>query len=209
MTKYRILLGGESPWCHSLAQLFFQESDFDVVGQVHLDQLPGNARMIQPDLLLLQLSGANLDFLEEVRVQCPFTISILVVDNPNRYNMMELLQNGVRGLLPARLFPMQIIRSVELMAEGGIVCMPCLEPNAFAQDSGHRCDSKMNALTGREKEVLNLLEKSYSNQEIAESLCISESTVKTHLRNIFRKLDVRNRTQATVTAFQYESRSIS
>ncbi len=209
MTKYRIMLSGASAWCHSLAQLFSQGSDFEVVGQVYFDQLIENASTIQPDLLLIQFVGEDLEFLEEIKKECPFTILILVVDHPSRYNIISLLHNGVRGLLPADLFPLQIIRSVELMAEGGIVCMPRLEPNQFNMETVNNGDSKINTLTGREKEVLSLLEKSYSNQEIAESLCISESTVKTHLRNIFKKLDVRNRTQAMVTAFHFENPSIT
>ena len=115
----------------------------------------------------------------------------------------------MRGCLPARLFPMQIIRIVELVVEGGIVCIPRIGPNFFCTDSNARTGPKLNLLTGREREVLSKLEKSYSNQEIAASLCISESTVKTHLRNIFKKLEVHNRTEALVTIMQYANNNAS
>ena len=60
-------------------------------------------------------------------------------------------------------------------------------------------------LTTREREILDLMCHSFSNQEIAESLCISESTVKTHLRNVFRKLQVRNRSEAISVLYRADT----
>lgn len=59
----------------------------------------------------------------------------------------------------------------------------------------------MNILTNREQEILLLVTENYSNQEIAQQLCLAESTVKSHLHNIFRKLGVRNRSEALAHIF--------
>jgi DNA-binding NarL/FixJ family response regulator len=173
------------------------------VGQVRPEELLETARVKQPDVILLKMDESNLVNLDELKFSCPFTLVTVVMENPSHYNVLDLIQNSVRACLPARLFPMQIINIVELVVEGGIVCMPRMGSDFLCTELNEKNGVKLNLLTGREHEVLSMLQKSHSNQEIAQSLCISESTVKTHLRNIYKKLDVRNRTEALVTVMQY------
>ena len=65
-------------------------------------------------------------------------------------------------------------------------------------------DVNIDALTPKEKEVLSLVAKGASNQEIADKLCVRDVTVKTHLNSVFKKLKVTNRTQAVLLAMQID-----
>ena len=89
MTKYRILLGGESTsWCQSVAQLFQQTHNFEVVDQVRPEELLEKASIKQPDVILLKLDESNLSYLEELKSLCPFTLVTVVMENPNRHNVL-------------------------------------------------------------------------------------------------------------------------
>lgn len=211
MSKFGVLLSSASSlWSQGLERIFSESNSFSVMGQVHPDQLLETAQLAQPDVILLKLDQSAHHYpLEGLREQCPFSLMVVIMENPNQYNISEFIHNGVRGCLPARLFPRQIVKTVELIVEGGIVCLPRMgqDPQVSTMDEQHL--EKMNLLTGREHEVLALLGRSYSNQEIANCLSVSESTVKTHIRNIFKKLEVRNRTEALLRMMKYEQFHVS
>lgn len=92
---------------------------------------------------------------------------------------------------------MQIVDAVELIVAAGMLCLPRFGPEFFknCNNSNHGC-SLLDTLTEREREVLKFLDKDLSNKDIAAAMYLSESTVKSHLRSIFRKLGVRKRREA-------------
>lgn len=199
MNQFRVLLCSDSAlYGQGLAVAFDESYTFRVLDNVNLQEMLASAIRLQPDVLLFKLDTADyLPNIVELKNKCPFSLPVVIVEDPNHFNLFELINCGVRGCLPMRLLPRQIVNAVELIVVAGILCLPRINPRSLTSD-GYEKDNNIaiNALTSREREVLAFLGRSFSNQEIAESLCLSESTVKTHLRNAFKKLKVRNRTEA-------------
>ncbi len=206
-TKYSILVCGESlPWRESIIKAFKNINYGEVIGDEDSAHLIKAAGLIYPDVILWKPHQAMIqETISELLESCPLTLPIIILDNPDEYNILDLLRVGVRGCLPSRLFPGQIVSAVDLIVTGGIICLPRLPLGiAISPCIGSGLCSQ---LTLREIQVLELVEKQASNQEIAEELFVSLSTVKTHLRNIFRKLEVKNRSQA-VEIMQNDYREI-
>ena len=198
MGKIKVLLCGDfSSYSQSLADAFENESAyFEVVGIVVLQKLEEAALRSRADILLIKLDEVNyLPIILNLKKKCPFLLPVLIV---NEYvgDTFELMKMGIFGCLPLRLFPRQIVNAVELIATAGVACLPRLESNIIVKGNRELDQAIFKTLTNREREVLNFLGRNYSNKEIADYLCLSESTIKTHLGNIFRKLDVSNRTEA-------------
>jgi DNA-binding NarL/FixJ family response regulator len=204
MGEFRVLVGGQSPqWRESLAAAFSENSVFEVVGSAATMELIDTAVRFRPDVVLWKLDDEDpVPVAAELKQRCPFTLAVVMVEDPNNYNLVELVRAGIRGCLPLRLMPRQIVQAVELIAKAGMLCLPRL--GADFLNNNHRKGAPIvpSLLTGREREILALLGKNLSNQEIGQALYLSESTVKTHLRSIFRKLEVRNRAEAVVTALR-------
>ena len=199
MSQFRVMLCSDSPVYANSLKVAFQESHlFRVMDDVPFEEIIDAASRLQPDVAVLKIEDeACIPVVKQLLIKCPLLLPIAIVEDPGRYDVNELLGIGLRGLLPMRLLPRQIVNAVELVAVAGILCLPRMNPgqlNKNNSQNGSNCG--LNLLTTREREILGLLSKSLSNQEIAESLCISESTVKTHLRNTFRKLQVRSRSEA-------------
>lgn len=199
MSQFRVLLCSNSAVYSNSLRVAFQERHlFRVMEDVASDEIINSASRIQPDVVVLKLEeDACLPVIRQLLSICPLVLSVAIVEDPGRYDVNEFLNIGLKGLLPMRLLPRQIVNAVELVVVAGILCLPRMNPSQMNRNNGHNGSNvNLNSLTTRERQILGLLSKSYSNKEIAESLCLSESTVKTHLRNIFRKLNLRNRSEA-------------
>jgi len=121
--------------------------------------------------------------------------------------IFEALRSGASGFLLKNAPPEDLIDAIRIVASGNALLAPSVTRriiSEFAKISfPEKHKSKLEQLTAREVEVLQLLAKGSTNAEIANALFISEATVKTHVSNIFTKLDLRDRVQAVV--FAYES----
>ncbi|NLB88258.1 MAG: response regulator transcription factor [Syntrophomonadaceae bacterium] len=168
----------------------------EVIGDEDSIRLITAASLLYPDVILWKPNtGIIYDTLNELMESCPLTLPIIIVENPNQYDIFELLRIGIRGYLPARLLPVQIASAVDLIVMGGVICLPRIQ-GGLAKCTNAINQELFSQLTLRELQILSLVSKQASNQEIADELFLSVSTVKTHLRNIFRKLEVRNRNEA-------------
>ncbi len=203
MGKFRVLISCETiQFCDSLAAVIGEADIFKVVGKsTGSADLIDAASRLQPDIILWTVNGADpLPVITALCLNSPFVLPVILVDDPKRVNLMELLRVGVRGCLPTRLFPRQIVQSLELIVLAGMLCLPRPGPEFFNHHSNGNGQVSQPALSEREHQVLTLLGKSLSNQEMARALFLSESTVKTHLRSLFRKLGVRSRSEALLLA---------
>ncbi|NLO22694.1 MAG: response regulator transcription factor [Syntrophomonadaceae bacterium] len=206
MDRFRIVLCSDSPlYNKTLAVAFEENNSFQVLDKLLPDQLIERAAIIQPDVVVWKVSGSDfLILLKDLIKTCPVLQTVIIVENPGDYDILAILDSGVRGLLPMRLLPRQMVKAVELIVGAGIMCLPRLGPEYLSPRLQETEFSGLSLLTQREREVINHLSQGSSNNEIAKSLGLSESTIKSHLRNAFKKLNVRNRTEALALLYRQE-----
>lgn len=177
----------------------------------------------QPDITILDLTllrEAVVQFLPltiEFSKKIGFTQIIVIGDRFHDQNVLAMVKGRVRGfLLREHLETDIIVNCIHLVAQGevwlsgdlvGRVCdelvRVCKQKSMLKSPTRDQLD-KMKAISKREMEILSLVGKSMTNEEIAQELFLSAKTVKTHVRNIFEKIDIRNRTEAALLYTRYK-----
>lgn len=159
-----------------------------------------------PQILLLDINMPKkngIEVLEEIKKQnLDVRVLILTVHNEVDY-LLRAVDIGVDGYILKESESAELKKAIGLIVNGESYIQPRLIPllnnRLMARDSDK---DKMGLLTQRELEVLVQVANGLINKEIATSLCISERTVKNHISNIFKKIDVSDRTQAAVFAIK-------
>lgn len=142
----------------------------------------------QPDLAVLDMNVpklSGLDVLNVIHAEGLRTRCILISASFDRLTLHSAVRAGAAGLLRKDSDPNDIVRCL-LDVAGGLTWLPELNAREFGGES---------ALTMREREIVALAVRGLSNKDIARRLTLSEGTVKIHIYNIFRKLNVKNRTE--------------
>lgn len=194
------------------------EDDLEVVGEAG-DGQEALARtlVLRPDILLLDLNMPGLSGLEVARqlqaAKSKTKIIVLTIHDSDNY-VLELLKNGALGYLLKDVEPSMLIKAIHVVQEGNIFVYPQLAERLFGgmdddDDIKEKAremwrESRSERLTSREMDVLACIAKGFSNQDIAQALFVSEKTVKNHLTNIFRKLNVNDRTQALIYVLKHK-----
>ena len=173
-----------------------------VDGQDCLDKL----EIVQPDVLLLDINMPVMNGLEVLKNlklrKNKVKVLILTVHNEVEY-LMKAVDIGINGYVLKDSESAVLKQAICAIASGENYIQPNLIPALNSKMIEKNEDSiKLDNLTSREIEVLKLLAIGMYNKEVAESLEISERTVKNHVSNIFKKLDVTDRTQAAVFAIR-------
>jgi NarL family two-component system response regulator YdfI len=154
---------------------------------------------VQPDVVLLEWEGDEQGLLVLAFVSELTAPAIVVLSDHVEQNWAELLNNPVQAILPRRATAEQIIASIVAAALGLVVLHPDFSEELWQRNntiSRVAPSSPIQALTGREIEVLGMLALGLGNKTIAKELGISEHTVKFHLSSIFGKLNASSRTEA-------------
>ena len=191
------------------------EDDINVVGEASDGTAAlAQAKALHPDVILMdvRMPGMNgIEATELIARECPGTrVLILTTFDLDEYAFAGL-RAGASGFLLKDTRPTELAEAIRTVASGEAVVSPRITqrmlemfasslPNSGkpAQPSDPRIDS----LTPREKEILVLISQGMSNAEIADRLVVSATTVKTHVGNVLAKLDVRDRVQAVVVAYE-------
>lgn len=204
MQTFRVLISGASDqWVRSIKAGFQEKAYFSVVDTDESQDIITQINSTQPEVVVLLIDNeAARENLEALSQHCRHMNLVLVVEDPNQIDLFSCMQKRVSGCLPVRLLPRQVVDAVELIVLGGIVCMPRLNSEYFRRFFNN-LNPIPDGLTLREREILKLIHQNYSNKEIAATLCLSESTVKTHLRNIFKKMGVRGRSEVLTTLVEH------
>lgn len=161
---------------------------------------------IHPDILLLDINMPvknGIEVLQEIRQKDnELKVLILTVHNEVEY-LVKAVDIGVNGYILKDSESSELKKTIFAIISGENFIQPDLIPllNARLIKRDHDLE-KIDALTKREREVLIQVAKGMFNKEIADSLLISERTVKNHMSSIFRKIDVSDRTQAAVFAIR-------
>ncbi|HWO68486.1 MAG TPA: response regulator transcription factor [Umezawaea sp.] len=186
------------------------QPDIDVVGEAAdgLDAVQ-LADQLRPDVVLMDVRMPVLDGVEATkRIAEAGTSKILVMTtfDMDEY-ALSALRNGASGFLLKDTPPGDLVSALRAVASGDAVVSPSVTKrllSRFLGESGGelRDAAVLDVLTEREREVLVLIAKGLSNTEIARKLFLSEATVKTHVGRILAKLEIRDRVQAVVLAYE-------
>jgi DNA-binding NarL/FixJ family response regulator len=168
-------------------------------------------RLLRPDVVLMDVRMPDLDGISATReVLGTFPearVVILTTFEQDDY-IFGALTAGASGFLLKRTRPEELIAAIHTVAAGDSLLSPSVTSRVIERMAGQPTldgarDPRLDELTPRETEVLELIARGLSNGEIAAELVIGESTVKTHLKRVLAKLQVRDRVQAVI--FAYES----
>ena len=181
--------------------------DIEVVGEAEdgaeAVELVGK---LEPDVILLDIRMPNLDGIEATRriVADGHSTRILILTTFDLDDYVhDAIRAGASGFLLKDVRPAQLVDAIRLVASGNALLAPTalqrlLERFRSPDPPG---DDVLPNLTEREREILQLIAEGLSNSEIASRLVLSETTIKTHISNLLRKLGVRDRVQAVIAAY--------
>lgn len=163
-------------------------------------------KTVSPDVLLLDINMPKKNGLEVLKVlkekNSNLKVLILTVHNEIEY-LLKAVEIGVNGYILKDSESSELKKAIFSIIDGEDYIQPSLIPLLNSKMiEKNEDEGKINNLTRRELEVLKLLAIGMYNKEIAEKLHISERTVKNHVSNIFKKLEVTDRTQAAVFAIR-------
>jgi DNA-binding NarL/FixJ family response regulator len=184
------------------------EADIEVVGEAaDGEEVLKVVRNAKPDVVLMDIRMPVLDGLEASRrlLAQPDAPKVLILTTFDEEEYLyEALRAGTSGFLLKVSPPEQLIGAVRTVAAGNALIDPMVTRRVIAA-FGRRAAAKprpreLDELTARELEVLELLARGLSNQEIAAELIVGDATVKTHVARVLMKLGLRDRVQAVVFA---------
>ncbi len=212
----RILLVDDDDLVRTALKMIIEsDADLDVVGEAANGvEVLAMLDRLNPDVILMDIQMPEMDGIEatrRIRERSPGDegprVLVLTTFEQDEY-VFEALRAGASGFLLKRTPADDLIAGIKVVAEGDSLLSPSVTRrliNEFAHTSTSPAEAdpsgKLDSLTEREMEVLQLVSKGLSNQEIADEFVLSEGTVKTHVKRILAKLEVRDRTQAVIFAY--------
>jgi DNA-binding NarL/FixJ family response regulator len=195
-----------------LIELLTADPEIEIIGQASTGrEAVEQARRLAPDVVLMDVRMPDPDGIAATRELSRATpearVLILTTFEHDDY-IFGALRAGASGFLLKRTRPEELIAAVHTIAAGDSLLSPSVtrrvidrmaqQPTPELADPG-----KLDELTPRERQVLELIARGLSNREIAAALVVEESTIRTHVKRILAKLDLRDRVQAVI--FAYES----
>jgi DNA-binding NarL/FixJ family response regulator len=207
----RVLLVDDQALVRSGFRLILEtREDLEVVGEAEDGREAVElARKLSPDVILMDVRMPNVDGVEATRrltaAGSKARVLILTTFDLDEY-VYEAIRAGASGFLLKDVRPAQLVEAIRVVAAGEAL----LAPSVTRRLLDHFADrlpgaqpappAELARLTERELEILTLMAEGLSNAELAERLFLSETTVKTHVSSVLRKLELRDRVQAVVLA---------
>jgi DNA-binding NarL/FixJ family response regulator len=226
MIKLAVITRDEKYLQHLINRLH-REKDINLLSTVIIKDLESEAEQVlafmeqmveqRPDIFLFEqailrdVAAVDLKKIIDYRDKWPTVKTIIVGIRFNEENVMAMMQGGARGFFRTELGEEKLIKCIRTVAQGEIWLDAEMTTRVFDEvfkEFTKRRDlitsltdlssAKLDTLTPREMDIMELISHSMTNEEIAEKLFISSKTVKTHLRNIFLKAEIKNRVEAAL-----------
>jgi DNA-binding NarL/FixJ family response regulator len=208
----RVLLVDDHAMVRSgFAMVLSVEDDVEVVGEAAdgLEALEA-ARATRPDVVLMDVQMPRMDGIEATRHLVAEDLGhVVIVTTFDRDDyLFDALRAGASGFLLKNAGPEQLLDAVRAAGRGHALLAPEVTRRVIGRMAGELAPAarpepvELARLTAREREVLVLLGRGLSNGEIAAELVLGEATVKTHVSNVLAKLQLRDRVQAVVWAYE-------
>jgi len=166
-------------------------------------------RETQPHVVLMDIRMPGVDGISatrEVLAGAPDVKVVVLTTFEDDDYIFDALSAGASGFLLKRTKPEELISAIHAVADGDSLLSPSVTRRVIdrmaTQPVAGLSGARLEKLTPREREVLELIGRGLSNREIAESFVIEESTVKTHVKRILTKLELRDRVQAVILAYE-------
>jgi DNA-binding NarL/FixJ family response regulator len=211
----RVLIADDQPLMRTGFRMILDaEPDLEVVGEAadgaEAVRLAAGARA---DVVLMDVRMPGMDGIEATRrlagdgVQDPVRVLILTTFDLDEY-VLSALRAGASGFLLKDVPPEDLVDAIKVVAAGDALLAPSVTRRlldrfaASLPDPAAARPAALDSLTARELQVLGLVARGMSNAEIAEHLVVGETTVKTHVGRLLYKLDLRDRVQAVVLAYE-------
>lgn len=213
MEKIKVLIADDHGVVREGLMAMLQAIDVvDVVGEAkHGMEAVEQTKKLLPDVILMDLRMPCMDGVEATRLikrEFPHIGIIALTMNEEQQHVFDLVRAGATGYLLKDSDSSQIVDAIRAIARGDSLIHPSVagkilaEFSLLAEDKAQTRSLVDHDLTEREITVLRLVASGLTNKEVANSLELSEKTIKNHLGNIFHKLHVYDRTQAAVLAIR-------
>jgi DNA-binding NarL/FixJ family response regulator/class 3 adenylate cyclase len=189
------------------------EEDVEVVGEAaDGGEAVAEVKRLRPDVVLMDVRMPELDGIEATRrlmaqSEAETKVVMLTTFDMDEY-IYEALKAGASGFLLKDTPPEQLVSGIRAVASGEALLAPSVTRRVIEEfvsrppDSARTPPAELEELTERELDVLRLIARGLSNAEIAKELFVSDTTVKTHVAHVLQKLDLRDRVQAVVYAYE-------
>jgi len=208
----RVLIADDQPLMRAAFEMTLRpEDDIELVGQA-ADGLQAveEAKRLRPDVILMDVRMPAMDGVEATRILAAedrtTKILILTTFDIDEY-VIEAIRAGASGFLLKDVRPDELVEAIRIVARGDALLAPSVTRQLLDMIGTslpalrHPKADVLNVLTPAERKVLSLVGRGASNVEIASELFVAETTVRTHLRHILEKLDLRDRVHAVVLAY--------
>jgi DNA-binding NarL/FixJ family response regulator len=208
----RVLVADDQPLMRTAFDMTLRaEEDIELVGEAaDGEEAIAQARRLRPDVILMDIRMPILDGVEATRILASedksTKILILTTFDIDEY-VIEALRAGASGFLLKDVRPDELVLAIRVVARGDALLAPSVTRrllDAFADflpPARSQSANELQRLTRSEVKVLTLVGRGLSNDEIARELFVADTTVRTHVRHILEKLELRDRVQAVVLAY--------